>query len=157
MELFWTKQGCLFRSEPVAKAVTWGKYAVRVLLIVLPAIFTYWTANYNNRAPTPIDGVWVVAEISPELGGKVALPSTIFFERNRAHLCVFKQKDDSYNWHHFEIDANAQAITIWQQWLQKGEMIFEGHYELSGLRLRSSGRFASQTEEAIITLRKSDK
>ena len=44
-----------------------GRYVALVLLIALPAIFTYWVANYNNRFPTLLDGTWDVVEVSSNL------------------------------------------------------------------------------------------
>lgn len=48
----------------------------------LPALYTVWVANVNNRAPTPIDGAWDVASAT----GSADLPTAIFFEYNRAYL-----------------------------------------------------------------------
>jgi hypothetical protein len=78
----------------------------------------------------------------------------IFFERNRAYLCVFKHRDGSYEWHHFELNPEERTIKIWQYWLQKGTEIYDGHYELSGARLQLKGRLANRTEESVMTLKK---
>jgi hypothetical protein len=127
-DLFWVKQKPLTPSKSSPTITIIGKYAVRALLIVLPAIFTYWVANYNNRFPTPLDGTWDVIQASSNLETTASIPSVIFFERNRAHLCVFKQRDGSYEWHHFELNPEERTITVWQRWLQKGTKIYEGHY-----------------------------
>lgn len=150
-DLFWVKQKRLTSSEASPKIMTIGKYAVRVLLILIPAMLTYWTANYNNRYPTPIDGTWDVVEVSPNLGDA---PSAVFFERNRAHLSVFKHGDGSYQWHHFEVNPDTQTIEIWQHWLSKGAKIFDGYYKLSGAHLQLRGRLASHAEESVFTLRR---
>ena len=47
LEVFWSKQNSLFPPEPSTKYKVSGKYAVRALAIALPAIFSYWVANYN--------------------------------------------------------------------------------------------------------------
>jgi hypothetical protein len=151
-DLFWVKQKSPAKSSP--RIATIGRYAALVLLIALPAIFTYWVANYNNRFPTLLDGTWDVVEVSSNLQNTPDIPSVIFFERNRAHLCVFKQRDGSYDWHHFELNPEQRTITVWQRWLQKGAKIFEGHYETSGTRLLLNGRLANTDEDSAITLRK---
>ena len=155
LELFWTRQNSLFPPAPSARGVTAGKYAVRALLLVVPAVLTYWVAHNNNRRPTPLDGAWDVVEASrgaAAVAGEV--PSVIFFERNRAFLCVFKQTDGSYNWHHFEVDPGPRSISIWRGWLAKEAKIFEGHYELSGSNLRLSGKAADGARESLMTLRR---
>lgn len=153
-DLFWVKQKRLHPAKPSAGIATIGKYAGRALLIVLPAISTYWIANYNNRLPTLLDGTWDVVEVSSNLETTTRVPSVIFFERNRAYLCVFKHRDGSYQWHHFELNPAEQTITIWQQWLQKGTKIYDGHYEISGTRLLLKNRLANRDEDSVMTLRK---
>jgi hypothetical protein len=70
--------------------------AVLLALIVGASGFTYWVANYNNRVPTPIDGIWsVVAQEGNE--GSLPKLTRVFFERNRAFLVVFR------------VDAGADA------------------------------------------------
>ena len=153
-DLFWVKQKRQLSTESSARFTIVGKYAVRVLLIVLPALFTYWVANYNNRFPTLLDGAWEVVEVSSNLETTAEIPSVIFFERNRAHLCVFKQRDGSYEWHHFELNPEERTVTIWPRWLQKGSKIYDGHYEISGTRLVLKGRLANRDEDSVMTLRK---
>ena len=155
LEIFWSKQNSLFPPEPSAKFKVYGKYALRALMIVIPAIFTYWVANYNNRLPTPIDGAWEMVETSPHNNESTGnAPAAIFFERNRAYLCVFKRRDGSYEWHHFEIDSDKRRLTIWEQWLQKGAQIFDGTYEMSGNQLRLNGKFANSADESMFVMRK---
>ena len=153
IQFFWSKQNSLFPSTPSSRIWVVGKYAVRALLIVTPAIFTYWVANYNNRAPTAIDGSWNVVSASGRTESDNAMV-TIFFERNRAYLCVFKRKDGSYESHHFEIDGNKKTISIWEKWMDKGGKVFDGNYELSGDQMRLSGRFAGSSEETVLFLKK---
>lgn len=153
-DLFWVKQKPLLPARSSRRVVTIGKYAGRVLLIAIPAIFTYWVANYNNRFPTPIDGTWDVVEVTPNLETAGDTPSVIFFERNRAHLCVFKRRDGSYGSHHFEVNPNDQTITIRQHWLRKGTKISDGSYEASIGRLRLNRRYANGAGEIPLVLRR---
>ena len=90
--------------------------AARLVLLVACASLGYWVANFNNRAPTPIDGTWDVVATGGDVGGV----ETIFFERNRAHLAVFKEGAGRYIWHHFEVDERRDEVTIWEEWLDKG-------------------------------------
>ena len=152
-DLFWVKQKSLLPAKRPQRMATIGKYIVRVLLIVLPAIFTYWVANYNNRLPTPIDGTWDVVEVSPSLESANDVPTVVFFERNRAYICVFKGKDGSDAGHHFEVNANERTIGIWQYWLQKGPQIFAGSYDISERRIRLIGRYPNKAEELTFVLR----
>ena len=92
--------------------------------------------------------------MSPNLGASADVPSAIFFERNRAFLCVFKGRGGSYEDHHFEVNPGGRTITIWRQWMRKGDVIFDGGYEMSGAQLRLRGRFASQAGEAALVLRR---
>ena len=78
--------------------------------------FTYWAAHYNNRQPTPIDGVWTVEEH----GGSI---ERVFFEYNRSHMAVFRF-DDGDAVHHFEVDSGQ--VRVWEQWQLKGALIYEG-------------------------------
>ena len=78
--------------------------------------FTYWAAHYNNRQPTPIDGVWTVEEH----GGSL---ERVFFEYNRSHMAVFRF-DDGDAVHHFEVDSGQ--VRVWEQWQLKGALIYEG-------------------------------
>ena len=153
-ELFWSRQNSLFQPEKYTKPVVYGKHALRVSMIVIPALFTYWVANYNNRSPTPIDGIWDVVEVSPRLEGATDVPFVIFFERNRAFLSVFKHQGGTYESHHFEVDPDERTITIWQSWLQKGAKVFDGSYELSGTHLRLNGKLANYPEEIVLLLKK---
>ena len=154
LEVFWSKQNTLFPNQSSAKSRVFGKYAIRALMIAIPAVYTYWIANYNNRLPTQIDGAWEVVSLSPQNEAAGNAPAIIFFERNRAFMCVFKNRDGSYEQHHFEVDENQRTITIWDQWLRKGNQIFAGTYELSGDDLRLSGKFVKGAEETILVLKR---
>ena len=153
LELFWSKQNSLFPEQASAKSRGFGKYAVRALMIAIPAVYTYWVANYNNRLPTQLDGAWDVVSVSPQTDA-ANVPAVIFFERNRAFMCVFKSRDASYQQHHFEVDANQRTITIWDEWLRKGNQLFGGTYELSGDDLRLSGKFVKSTDQTTLVLKR---
>jgi len=154
LEVFWRKQNSLFTSGLSAKLKSYGTHSLRVLMILIPAIFTYWVANYNNRFPTPIDGAWTLVETSPHNESTSNALTAIFFERNRAYLCVFKRQDGTYEWHHFEIDSTKGTIRMWDQWLQKGPQIFDGIYEISDDGLRLRGKFANSSAESQLVLRR---
>jgi hypothetical protein len=154
LEVFWTKQNRAFPDRPAAKWTIFVSYALRVLMILVMAVFTYWTANYNNRLPTPLDGVWEVTSGSVQNDGTVSPLTAVFFERNRAYMCVFKRKDGSYEQHHFEVDPGQRTITIWKEWLRKGNRIFDGSYQLSGTALRLNGKFANSANETVLVLSK---
>jgi hypothetical protein len=96
------------------------------LALAVPAAFafTWWVANFNNRAPTPIDGVWVVATPA----GDAVTDShwkRVFFERNRAHLVVFRRGAGRDERHHFEVDSTG-VVRVWRDWLRKGPLIMQG-------------------------------
>jgi hypothetical protein len=153
-DLFWVKQKPSVPTKRSSRMATIGRYVVRAALIVLPAIFTYWVANVNNRLPTPIDGTWEVVKVSPNLEKSDAVPAVVFFERNRAHLCVFKGRDGSYERHHFEVNASERTIGIWQRWLQKDTKIFEGSYDMFERQIRLNGTSANHADEVSFVLRK---
>ena len=93
--------------------------------------FTYWAANHNNRSPTPIDGVWAVEDG----GGPL---ERVFFEYNRAGMAVFRSAEGDAV-HHFEVDT-AGAVRVWEEWLEKGPLIYEGEIVEPGrIELRGSG------------------
>jgi hypothetical protein len=97
-------------AEPRWRSAT--KWAVRVAMLVLASAATYRIANFNNRAPTPIDGTWDMVEVSPtQPNGEV--PARIFFEYNRAHLAVLKFSDGTYQNHHFEVGRD-NSLQIWK-------------------------------------------
>jgi hypothetical protein len=95
--------------------------AVLASMLAVAWAFTWWVANYNNRAPTRIDGVWSVAS-------DAQAPSPwreVFFEYNRAHLAVFRDANRRDSQHHFEVREDG-VVRVWETWLRKGELIMEG-------------------------------
>ena len=154
LDLFWRKQKQVAAEPRATGRRTYAKHTVRFLIVAAPAIFTYWVANYNNRAPTPIDGAWDVVSVTPQTDARAAAMVTVFFERNRASMCVFRRRDGQYEEHHFEVDRPRQMLTIWEQWLRKGQVIFTGSYEMSGDDLKIHGKFASEATEVTLMLRR---
>lgn len=101
-----------------------GSLVALAAVIVGTFAFTWWTANHNNRAPTPIDGVWSVVSL-PEGGTAGRRWQQVFFEYNRAGMVVFRGADGPDERHHFEIDS-AGVVRVWEHWLTKGRLVMEG-------------------------------
>jgi len=91
--------------------------------------FTWWGANFNNRRPTPIDGIWQVVSATGEGIGPAW--QHVFFERNRAHWVTFRAADGTDELHHFEVDDQG-VVRIWQTWLEKGPLIMQGRVTIDG-------------------------
>ena len=79
---------------------------------------------------------------------------TLFFERNRAFMSVFKRRDGRYEQHHFEVDPPSRTITIWDQWLSKGPVLFRGTYQMNGDELKITGQFGKESSEVAWILRR---
>ena len=126
IELFWKAGNRVYARSASRRQRVPLAVAGRALLLALPAAFTYYIANYNNRLPTPLDGVWHVVEASGADG--VELPIDIYFERNRAFMAVFRYGDRWSRDDHFEVDADAGRLQIWERWLSKGPILFDGTY-----------------------------
>jgi hypothetical protein len=92
-----------------------------VMVLTGAFAFTWWVANYNNRVPTAIDGVWTVTGRAGPDGGL----HRVFFERNRARMVVFRTRNGTDTSHHFEVEADG-TLRIWERWLEKGDIIMEG-------------------------------
>ncbi len=153
IETFWTRQSTVLAAGQLQPVVGIAKGVAVAASLIVPAVLTFWVANFNNRQPTPLDGAWEVVEHSADLEA-AAVPATIFFERNRAWMCVFKLPAGVYETHHFEIDTDSQAISIWQTWLTKGEKIFDGSYRLEGAQLTLTGRFVPGAGPSTLRLQR---
>jgi len=121
--------------------------AIAVILLAAWA-FTWWSANYNNRRPTPIDGIWTV--VQPPAEGPGRAWRRVFFERNRAHWVTFRADDGTDARHHFEVDADGM-VRIWETWLSKGELILQGRHtgdriELDDLRHEGASLVLGRTD-----------
>ena len=134
MALFWpVADGVEDSAVPIL-----AKWSVRLAMLAVTFGFTYWVANFNNRAPTPLDGAWDIVQVDPA-SHSGQMPKTLFFEHNRAYMAVFKTADGAYETHHFELDRNSHGIQIWETWLAKGSRIFGGNYSLAGSELLLNG------------------
>lgn len=92
--------------------------------------FTWWVANNNNRAPTAVDGMWSV-EAQQSGAATTTQFRTVFFERNRAGMAVFRTVDGVDSTHDFEV-AKDGLVQIWQTWLTKGPLIMQGREQANG-------------------------
>jgi hypothetical protein len=126
------------------------RFVVVSILLAGAWWFTWWTANYNNRVPTPIDGVWSAVS---EPGASPPRWQRMFFERNRAHWVVFRTAAGEDQRHHFEVDERG-VVRVWQTWLTKGDLIMQGHVRPDGrLELASTtgtpGRLVLKREPPV--------
>ncbi|HET6763505.1 MAG TPA: hypothetical protein VFH27_07525, partial [Longimicrobiaceae bacterium] len=147
LRLFWTS-----RATPAASPVSRRRLAVAVRGTMVAFAFgvTYWAANVNNRSPTALDGRW---EVVAATGEASSLPMRVYFERNRAHMAVFRYAD-RWETHHFEVDPTAHVLRIWTEWLDKGPQIFSGSYRLAGDVLELDGRFDPAAGPVHLSLRR---
>lgn len=123
------------------------KLLLCTVIVTIPPVWTYHVANYNNRLPTPIDGTWAVSSTT----GRVSrAPTHVYFERNRAYLCVFRY-GTATSTHHFEYESGQSRVAIWNSWLTKGPLLFEGTYRPAASTIELVGRSPGSAES--ITLR----
>jgi hypothetical protein len=115
----------LLSSQPTRPGI--DRLAVLVTLLAGAWGFTWWGANYNNRFPTSIDGVWIVDAQAGTVAG-ASQWRRVFFERNRAHLAVFRKDGGPDEAHHFEIDSDG-VVRVWEKWLTKGPLVMTGRRE----------------------------
>lgn len=114
---------------------------------------TYWAANYNNRNPTELDGVWDVASVDPPSAADRS-PAVVFFEYNRAGMVVFKSKAGKYQTHQFEVDSNQHILRMWQRWLTQDRQLFEGSFAHAGSQLDVTGRLENLGELTLHLIRR---
>lgn len=154
IDLFWGKQNDVSSPERKRRSILFAKIITRSFIIILPVILTYFIANYNNRKPTPIDGRWKVERSEPVVSLGQNPLNYVYFERNRAYMCVFKFGAGTWMTHHFEVDEQTGKLEIWQYWLRKGERIFTGRYQLDDGKLTLTGAFAGSDTGSVVELRK---
>jgi len=130
LNVFWKQQNAIFPGKSNESGIKLTKWIIRGLVVFLPIIFTYWIANYNNRVPTPIDGVWEVVEIEGELSSKTKLHK-IYFEKERGYMAVFRYEDGKVSQKHFEVDTTKNKIEMWDHWMQKNNKYLSGSYKLA--------------------------
>lgn len=153
LDLFWQRQNALFPDESYQTSTVITKWTVRILVLILPAIFTYWIANYNNISPTPIDGVWDVTEVTGEMDTE-KWPSRIYFERERAFMAVLRY-DNHISQKHFEVNKSESSVELWDQWLQKGDKYMSANYQfLDDSKLILEGNLANGNVPVRIVLEK---
>jgi hypothetical protein len=115
--------------EPIPQRSTSRVVAI-VIMLAGACAFTWWVANYINRLPTPIDGVWSVIS-QPPPGANRPEWRQVFFERNRAYWVTFRAADGTDERHHFEVDGQG-VVRVWQTWLTKGSLIMRGRILTDG-------------------------
>jgi hypothetical protein len=111
----------------------------------------YWLANFNNRAPTPIDGAWHVVSEHPNVPG---LPDWIYFEYNRAHMVNFHYPDGRFAMHDFRVDVPDHKLFMSQRWLEPGGSLFEGTWTMDGDILKIAGLWNKSGPITLILKRK---
>jgi hypothetical protein len=116
----------------------WRSVAVLAVLVGITASCSYWTANYNNRLPTPLDGTWDVTAGAFAPAGLPGPAERVYFEHNRAYQLVLRS-GQTWQTHHFEVDPATATIGVWREWLRKGEQLLSGRYALTGDRLVVTG------------------
>jgi len=121
-----------------------SKYLFRVCIIIIPAILTYFIANFNNRHPTEIDGGW---ELVSNSNAALNLPQKIYFEHERAFMCVFKFENGKSETHHFEVSPTTKEIFIYDKLYSKEKLLFKGHYDLKGSGLSVNGNLGENNLE----------
>lgn len=122
----------------------WLAWAGRVLLVAWLFVFTWRTARYNNRAPTPIDGVWQpVGGVTP--GGI----DRVFFEYQRAHMVVLRDTTGEYTQRHFEVGP-ADSVRIWAEWLDRGELLYQGRWVRDSALVRLRPTDAAPAGEIVL-------
>ncbi len=153
--LFWCSQNRLFPEASSGNPLATMKWLVRLTLILIAVGSAYYTANYNNINPTILDGVWNVTKVGPHMASQ-QIPSTIFFERNRAGLCVFKFADGTYQSHNFEVNSKTNGLQVWRDPSRAGPAIFVAQYAISPNDLSLKGKFAGIDDEVTIDLHRRD-
>lgn len=130
-------------AEAVLLEIKSSRRAVTVRAAAVVAVlagawgFGYWVANYNNRQPTPIDGIWTVDDQGIAVEDDGARLQRVFFEYNRARMAVFRFADGDAV-HHFEVDS--VRVRVWETWKEKGPLIYEGEIAGTGrIELRPTG------------------
>ncbi len=131
---------------------------VVVTVVVLAAVFagTYWIANENNRAPTPLDGAWQVRTGTYQPAGSPRPLERLYFEYNRARLVVFRF-DNHWIEHDFEVDTARRELRMRETWLrQDSPPLFTGTYEMTGDRLVITGTFTGDASPVRLELTRID-
>jgi hypothetical protein len=131
------KEALLLDPVP-GRTRTAARAAALVAVLAIACGGTWFIANYNNRAPTAIDGVWSAVADERDLPDQRRW-DRVFFEYNRAYLAVVRTKDGEYDENHFEVD-DVGNVRMWETWLRKGTLLMQGRVEADGrIRLQPAG------------------
>lgn len=133
-------------------------FAIQAVIVAGMVAYTahesYWVANVNNRAPTPIDGAWHVVQFDPTLPD---IPDWIYFEYNRAFMTVFHFPSGKSEVHDFRVDKGQRTLTISERWLTPGSNIFEGKWDRDGDVLELRGVWRNSVAVNITLKRKHER
>ncbi|SDO49625.1 hypothetical protein SAMN05421507_102714 [Lentzea jiangxiensis] len=128
------------------------RVVIQVAVLVAAFAGTYWIANENNRAPTPLDGAWDVRAGTYQPAGAARPLERLYFECNRAYLVVFRFGDQWVE-HHFEVNPTRRELRMWEHWLRRDKPLSSnGVYELSGDQLVITGTFDDNTTPVRLEL-----
>lgn len=146
---FWKRGGVIMQVDNIHFPAPF-RWLTRVMILVIPALFTYWVANFNNRHPTSIDGSWKVESVS---GARTAdmMPERIYFEYNRAYMTVFAYPDSNKT-HHFVVNESDNSLSIWDLWLRKDDLLFAGKFEWESESLMVEGLFLQDSVSTKLKL-----
>ena len=148
-QLFWSAQNTVYSSgrEVIGRRAL--KWAARGLIVLYPAMFTYRVANHDDH-PTSVDGAWRVEDVQG-VADSAPFPERIYFERNSAYMSVFAYTNFSAT-HHFEVDEDERTLDIWEGWMDKGDKVFSGEFNLTQNRLELHGTFEAASDPVRVEL-----
>lgn len=150
ISVFWQTQHALHQQQKGDILTTIFKNSVRLGVLILPALITYYIANFNNRYPTPIDGRWDVEAVVVN-EADVEMPNRMYFEHNRAFQSVFRYQN-RWTRHHFEVIDDT--VMIWDEWLKKGHMLYSATFDRQGEWMTLDGKWKGMP--VVLRLRKLD-
>lgn len=126
-------------------------WVVRFSIVCFAVGGTYWIANVNNRDPTPIDGAWQATSISPP-GSSFDSVRFVYFEYNRAWMCVLRRASGQLETHGFRVEPKGHRIKITAGWMGDDAVIFEGTYRREEDRLALLGHTSGDSQAVEIDL-----
>ncbi|RYD56605.1 MAG: hypothetical protein EOP56_11170 [Sphingobacteriales bacterium] len=116
-----------WKQQPDGNKSGIGNWILRIAIVVVPALFTHYVANVNNRRPTPLDGTWTVKQ-SVASGSEFDSLQRIYFERNRAFMAVFKYPN---SWQQHQFVVAGDTLTITKGYMTNGTEKLKATYKLS--------------------------
>jgi hypothetical protein len=137
--------------DSAANLESYRSWVPRAALVLSAFVGTYWIANYNNRAPTAIDGAWTPTVVAR--AGPLTSVDKMFFERNRASLVVVKTRPKSYQWRHFALAPDG-TVRVWEKWLRQGPLLYEGRYSSTSGRIRLWPAGSNTTLPVILEMKR---